>query len=337
MAEQIFGFPFDAEVFIDLWRETPDPVKTAFLDSGVMVSDKSIAEQLSGRGNLFTLPFYDLLDGMPQNYDGQTDITPSEVSAGAQTGVAYGRSRAFFARNFMAELSGGDPMGHIAASIGRYWDKQNQKQIINILNAVFGINADTQHAEDFLNGHIADYTGGGEYLMGDTDLNDLATMSLGDNKGAYRMAIMHSAVARNLENRQLLEYWKYTDKEGVQRPMALAAVNGYTVLVDDSVPVSESGDLKTYTTYLLGEGVLWQADGRVDMPVETTRDALKNGGQDTLITRVRQAIHPNGFSFSVPKSGWTESPTDAQLGDSANWSIQFDPKSIPLACIITNG
>lgn len=337
MADNIFGFPFDAEVFVDLWRETPDPIKTAFIDSGVMVSDKSIAEQLAGRGNLFTLPFYNLLDGEPQNYDGQTDITPSEVTGSAQTGVAYGRSRAFYARNFMAELSGGDPMGHIAASIGRYWDKQTQKQIINILNAVFGISADTQYAEDFIVGHVADFTGGSEYLMGDTDLNDLATLSLGDNKGAYRMAIMHSAVARNLENRQLLEYWKYTDKDGVQRPMTLASINGYTVLVDDSVPVITKGDLKSYTTYLLGEGVLWQADGRVDMPVETQRDALKNGGQDTLITRVRQAIHPNGFSFTVPQTGWTESPTDAQLGDSANWSIHFDPKSIPLACLVTNG
>ena len=62
------------------------------------------------------------------------------------------------------------------------------------------------------------------------------------------------------------------------------------------------------------------------------------GGQDELITRIRETIHPNGFSFTIPKSGvWTESPTDEQLFATANWSIKFDPKAIPIARLITNG
>ena len=92
-----------------------------------------------------------------------------------------------------------------------------------------------------------------------------------------------------------------------------------------------------YTTYLLGTGVLRTAPGRVDVPVEVTRDALKNGGQDTLVTRIRETIHPNGFSFTVPSSGWTESPTDAQLFNKSNWSREFDAKAIPMCKIITNG
>ena len=48
-------------------------------------------------------------------------------------------------------------------------------------------------------------------------------------------------------------------------------------------------------------------------------------------------IHPNGFSFTKPKSNWTESPTDAQLFATTNWNIESDPKAIPMARLITNG
>ena len=72
-------------------------------------------------------------------------------------------------------------------------------------------------------------------------------------------------------------------------------------------------------------------------PTDTEYNPAKNGGQETLYTRLRETIHPNGFTFTVPSSGWTDSPTDAQLKASANWSIQFDPKAIPLAKLVTNG
>ena len=159
----------------------------------------------------------------------------------------------------------------------------------------------------------------------------------------FSLDIMHSNVAKTLENKQLLEYWKYTDASGIQRPMNIASANGYTVVVDDGVPVAQvggSGDnkaLKKYTTYILGTGVLRTAGARLDRPNDVDYDPAKNGGQETLYTRIRETIHPNGFSFKAPSSGWTESPTDAQLAATANWSLQFDPKAIPIASLITNG
>lgn len=180
-------------------------------------------------------------------------------------------------------------------------------------------------------------------MIAETDLNDLATLACGDHKDQFGLAIMHSNVAKTLENKQLLEYWKYTDSNGIQRPMNIASVNGYTALIDDGVPCETVGgegankDLKKYTTYLFGTGVIRTAKGRVDVPAEINRDAKKNGGQDELITRMRETLHPNGFSFKVPTSGWTQSPTDAQLFAKANWDIKFDPKAIPMARLITNG
>lgn len=336
MAGYYLNFPFDAELFVQAWGEAPDPVRTALLNSGVLVNDPVAAAKLQNDGNLYTLPFYNILDGEEVNYDGQTDITSTETSADVQTGIAYGRAKGFTARNFVAELSGSDPFGHIVNSVARYWNKKRQNRIIGLLDAIFSITNDSKWEKHTVDLSVTTDT---PYKIEATTLNDVATDTLGDNKSAYAVAIMHSNVARTLENLQLLEYWKQTDANGIQRPTTLASANGYLVIVDDGVPVdTTTAGYPKYTTYLLGTGVLRFAPGRLDVPVEIHRDPAKNGGQDTLYTRIRETIHPNGFSFNVPTTGtWTESPTDAQLFDKNNWVRKFDAKAIPMAKLITNG
>lgn len=345
MAGTIFGIPFDEELFLQMWNEAPDPYLTAMIESGAVVEDPTISDMIRTSGNIYTIPFYDTLDGDDQNYDGQTDITVTEVGGGSQTGVVYGRAKGFFARNFTAELSGADPMGHIVATVAKYWQKRRQMRMIGITNAVFDITGATGDSKKWADTHSLDLgsTTAAARKIEETDLNDLATLACGDHKDQFGLAIMHSDVAKTLENKQLLEFWKYTDANGIQRPMNMGSVNGYTVIVDDGVPCQSVGgdgankELKKYTTYLFGSGVIRTARGRVDVPVETHREAKKNGGQDELITRMRETLHPNGFSFKVPASGWTQSPTDAQLFAKANWDLKFDPKAIPMARLITNG
>lgn len=345
MAGTIFGIPFDDELFVHSWKSAPDPTKTALLDSGVMVSDSLIANQIQSDGNFYTVPFYNVLSGTPLNYNGQTDITASEIDGGVQSGIVYGRAAGFTARNFTAELSGADPMGHITSSVARYWAKYRQGVLIGIMGAIFGITGASGNAKKWADNHTVDLGSATAtpYTIGATDLNNLATQALGDNKTEFKVAIMHSNVAKTLENMQVLEYWKQSDANGVQRPLALASANGYTVIIDDGVPAEAVGgegankDLIKYTTYLLGSGVIRNAAGRVDHPVDTEYDPAKNGGQEYLYTRMRETIHPNGFSFKIPSSGWTQSPTDAQLFATANWSIVYDPKAIPIARLITNG
>lgn len=337
MPGMYLNFPFDQELFVRAWGEAPDPVKTALLNSGVLVDDPLISGQLEKDGNLFTIPFYNILEGDPVNYNGATDITSTETTGDSQTGVAYGRAKGFTARNFVAELSGSDPFGHIVSSVARYWDKYRQKLIIQMLDGLFAIANDANWAKHTIN--LADGTLEAPHKIEATTLGEAATDVLGDNKDKFALAIMHSKVANTLEKLEVLEYWKYKDGNGIQRPMKIGSANGYTVIIDDSVPVVAATDpaAAQYTTYLLGEGVLRRGNGRLDIPAEIARDPAKNGGQDTLYTRIREAIHPNGFSFKVPGSGWTESPTDAQLAAKANWVRKFDDKAIPMAKIITQG
>lgn len=345
MPGTFLNFPFDEEIFNHDWANAPDPVSDAMFNSGVLAQDSTIASMIQNDGNLYTLPFYNTLTGDPVNYNGQTDITSSETSGDYQSGIVFGRAKGFTARNFVAELTGADPMGNITQSIATYWQRQNFARLLDILTAIFGITGASGYAKSWQDNHIADLGSdtATAYKIGETDLNNLATQAMGDHKSAFALAIMHSKVANTLENKQLLEYWKYTDANGIQRSLPFANINGYTAIIDDGVPVQAVGgtgdnkDLMQYTTYLLGSGVVRTAEGRVDIPSEVSRDPAKNGGQDTLYTRVRKTYHPNGFSFKIPSSGFSGSPTDAQLAATANWSIKFDPKAIPMAKLITNG
>lgn len=335
------NYPFDEEIFINAWAEEPDPIKNAMIQSGAMVNDSLIASRIAEGSNVYTIPFYNTIGGTPVNLDGATNITSTETTGGSQSGIVYGRAIGWTARDFVGTLSGNDPMGHITASVAKFWQKQNQATLIGILGAIFGIDDDdewSKHSVELLS-ETADAS-----LITATTLNDVMTAALGDNKSAFSMAIMHSAVAKTLEDLQVLEYWKYTDANGIQRPTNIASVNGLTVIVDDGVPNEKVGgagvnkDLIKYTTYLLGAGCIRFAPARLTFPAaEVHRDPAKNGGQETLYTRIRQTIHPNGFSFTAPASGFTESPTDAQLFAADNWSIKFNAKAIPIARVITNG
>lgn len=234
MANTWLNFPFDAELFFQLWQAEPDPVLTAILESGAMVSDPVISSHIQNDGNIYSIPYYNTLSGDPVNYDGKTDITSDETSGDVQTGVVFGRAKGFTARNFVAELSGSDPMAHIIASIGRYWAKYRQKVMLGMLDGVFGITGDATFAKHTIN--LADGTLTAPHKMEATTIGDAAVSVLGDNASAMTLAIMHSHVANTLENLEILEFRKYTDALGMQRQIQLADINGRTVVVDDSVP-----------------------------------------------------------------------------------------------------
>lgn len=342
MAGTWLNFPFDEELFLYRWKNLEDPTKLAMVQSGAIVQDAEIANLISNGSDLYTVPFYAAaLTGDPVNYDGATNISVAETSGASASGIVWGRAKAFKAKDFIADYnSGADPMGAIVARVAKYWLKQDQAHLLGILSAVFGITGNagwTAHTQSLATtgSSVADAN-----KIGEATLGDAMQLALGDNKDRFSMAVMHSRVAQNLANMQLLEYWKGTDANGIQRPLNIASMNGLTVIIDDGVPVANSSSAsgaKEYTTYLFGSGAVGTADAPVEHPVSRFRDELTNGGEEVLVTRLRKTMHPYGFSFTKPSSGYTASPTLAQLSATANWSIVDDPKNIALAKIVSNG
>lgn len=340
MPGTFLNFPFDEELFLMQWQAAQDPVITALLNSGALVEDATIRGLIRNGSNLYTIPFYNVLGGEEDNYDGQTDITETEHSGASQSGVVYGRAHSWADRDFVHDFnSGADPMRSIVAQTSHFWAKKKQARMIKILTAVFGITGNDKWDLHTLNIASTASTASDANKVDAASAADAMQQANGDNAGVYSIAVMHSKVAANLAKQQLLQYRKYTDPMGIERIVNIADWNGLTVIVDDGVPATASGTATgemDYTTYLFGRGALLGASAPVKTPVETGRERKKYGGYDYLINRLRETIHPNGFSWTMDMAS-VSSPTDVNLGNTSNWKLVADPKLIPMARLITNG
>lgn len=342
MAGMLYGFPFNEELFSYMWKNEPDVVTTAMYDSGAVQQNAEIAAQIAQGSDTYTVPFYKTIGGEPANYDGKTDMPVVETEGGYQSGIVFGRMQGWKARDFVVDYHKGDPVGQIASQVANFWFKYYQAQTIKILNAVFGITAQgdyAQWADHVLDISSSSTTVAKENKVGETTFGDAAVKACGDiAKGAFGLAIMHSAVANHLDGLQLVEYAKYTDARGIERPLPIAYANGYTIVISDQVPyeAATGSSAPKYTSYILGTGAIQTADAPVKVPVELDRNPVKNGGEEMLYTRVRKTFLPNGFTYTKEATD-SPSPTDEQLATSSRYKPIFNPKSIAMAKIVSNG
>jgi hypothetical protein len=232
-----------------------------------------------------------------------------------------------------------------------------QTMLLAILEGIYamatsGSTVKAKAAKEFVEKHTFDISAGeGEAaLVGASTLNKAIQQACGDNKNIFKLVIMHSEVATNLENMKLLKYMTYTDADGIERELAMATWNGRTVLIDDNMPVAEvaesadgAGDGYTkYTTYVLGEDAIILDEIGDSVPYEMSRDPKTNGGQDTLYVRDRYICGVDGISFEKP-SALTASASNADLATGTNWHIINDgttaipDKAIAIAKIVSKG
>lgn len=342
---------FNSEVFGKYLDTVPRVKQNAFLNAGILRERSDLKGMLSEQtgGNFISVPMTGRIGGTALNYDGSTDITATGIDTFLQSMIVVGRAKAWKERDFSFDITGGhDFMEDIANQVGDYWDDVDQHTILQILAGIFGVttnNFSTDHTIDISSASSAD-----DQVVGADTLNNTIQKASGANKGIFTMAIMHSVVATNLENLQLLQYMKGTDANGMERDLGIATWNGRTVLIDDDVPTEEvaaSGGAEAYTkytTYILGQGAFDYCDCGAKVPNEIDRDPKTNGGEDLLYTRQRKLFAPRGFSFVQPSTAIV-SPTDAQLATAARWTPvkdtagtgYYESKAIPIARIISRG
>lgn len=334
---------FNPEVFGKYVERVPDLKRNELLRAGVLRNRSDLASMLKDQtgGHRITIPMKGLLDGDVLNYDGSTDITATSTDTFSQTMVVVGRAKAWLERDFSYDITGVDFMDNVAEQVSKYFENIDQDTLIAILNGIFAMNDAniTKHVYDISASQTAN-------TFGATTLNTAVTTACGQNKGIFKVVIMHSLVAMGLENLRLLEYMKYTDKDGIQRDLGLATLNGKLVLIDDSLPTETENNETKYTSYVLGDGAFDYANCGAKVPYEMSRDPKTNGGQDTLYTRQRKLFAPKGISWIGSES--IISPTDVQLSTGTNWKIvdngktgndlkYFNHQAIPIVKIVTKG
>ena len=347
---------FNGEAFGSYIERLPKIKKDALIKSGVLVGNNNIKNAFSSQtGTAYaTIPFFGNIGGKALNYDGKTNIEAERTMTSEQGVVVVGRAKAWIEDDFSYDVTGGvDFMSNVAKQVNEYWDEVDQITLISILEGIFKMTG-TASAK-FVENHTLDLSSGmlltedgkkTKSASGDkmdaTTLNTAIQKACGSNKGVFSLAIMHSSVATNLENLNLLSYLKYTDASGIQRDLTIATLNGKMVIIDDSATFD---GVDKYTTYVLGRGSFYFENIGAKVPYEMSRDPKTNGGQDTLYSRQRKCFAPVGISYTKASQA-SLSPTDEELKNGANWKLigdddsnseTIDDKMIPIARIITKG
>ncbi len=348
---------FNPEAFGHYINRIPNTTKTELAKSGAIGTNEDARTALATQsGSLYSrVPYFGRISGdTSQNNDGATDITSTNTTTYEQGFVVASRMDSWTERSFSKNITSGvDFMDNVAAQISDYKMEVKQAMLLAMLEGVFsmkttGISVSAKAAKEFLEKHVYDISknAGEDAFIGASTLNKAIQKACGDNKNIFKLVIMHSEVATNIENIRLLKYLTYTDADGVQRDLSVATWNGKTVLIDDGMPTQEmtEGDNTyiAYTTYVLGEGSIILDDIGDAVPYEMSRDASKNGGQDTLYVRDRYICGVDGISFEKPAS-CTASASNKDLKTGENWNIinneakAISHKSIALCKIVSKG
>ncbi len=336
------GFVFDPEVFADYMAEQPT-WSNAIIASGILQEDQTIMDLIGTKGNVATLPFYkamDIADYEPYNNDGLTDNTPKEIEGGKQTAMLIQRMMAWKAQDFTKELTGADPMQHIANSVNNYYQQVWERELMNITNTVMTLDDMANHVWDI----SAEKPASGSATVTDANKVDETTMiyaqqkALGDAQNGFGLAIMHSYILARYKALGLVEYAKYNNANGLQQEVNLPTINGLVVVQSDRyTKQTPTGEPVKYITTIVGRGALLTAKKiNYEEPYYVDYDPETKAGIEKLYTKEGRVLHPNGFDLKASDIA-KESPTFAELGTKANWSLKFNEKNVRIGQIISNG
>ena len=187
------GFAFDPEVFSGYMAEQPT-WNDAIINSGILVQDSTIMDLIGEKGNVATLPFYvpiDEAESQALNNDGETDNTPVEISGKKQTAMLIQRMKAWKAQDFTKELTGADPMTHVANSVAGFYRQTRVRDLMAIVDAVLSLKGMENHITD-----LSEQTGTG--AVTDTNKVDETTLifaqqkALGDSSEKMGLLFLHS-------------------------------------------------------------------------------------------------------------------------------------------------
>ena len=333
------GFYFDEEVFADMMTEA-DFWSNPILASGVVRQDASIMSLIGSEGNVATIPMYKPISIYDSNMaalnnDGDTNNVPVEIAGDKQTCMLIQRMKAFKAKDFTKELTGADPLTHIKNSIQKYYTQVWEDELMNIAQAVLGVDALADHVTDL---SVTSGTVEAANKINETTLIDAEQTALGDMSGGLGLIFMHSKIYAAYQKLGLVEFDKYTVGNVIQQAVTLPRIGGKLVKVTDyyTVDTSVSG-FPVYKTYLFGEGAFLSADkNNYENQYTTSYDPETAAGTDKFYTKQGKVLHPNGLSLAVDNIA-KESPTKAELGAKANWALKFNHKNVKMGVIKSNG
>ena len=277
---------FNPEAFKYMVGRVPNLTLNALKKSRALAGNPDIrAVFTSQNGTAYArLAMRGLLDGDAVNYDGETDITATSTKTFEQGMVVVGRAKAWTEKDFSYDITGGvDFMGNVSAQVAEYKDTLDQKTLLSILKGVFAMPTTDAKNKEFVEKHSTTIYA----PMSATTLNSAVNKACGANKQKFSLVFMHSDVATNLENLNLVAHLKYTDSQGMQRELDLYTWNGKLVVIDDDMPTTEQ------------EGFYIKAKSADEGALQV----VANSATPTAKQIKLESVTPVADSYETPKEG----------------------------------
>ena len=287
---------------------------SALVQSGIISNDSTFDALASQAAPTVNMPFFEDLTGESEQVIEGADLEDNKIASNKDVAAILRRAKMWSATDLSAALAGADPMMAIGTLVARFWERDMQKELISILNGVFGTipagAEGTPPAETRLASNILDITGlsGAKANWSGSAFID-AEQKLGDAKAQLTGICMHSATEAYLKKQNLI------DTVQPSNDVAFGTYQGKRVIVDDGCPVSDG----TYTTYLFGNGAVALGNGNPVgfVPTETDRAKRKGSGIDYLINRKTMILHPRGIAWQ-----------NAEVANPKNWQPVYEAKQI---------
>lgn len=299
---------------------------SALVQCGIIANDQEFDRLASQAAPTVNMPFFEDLTGESEQVIEGADLADNKITSNKDVAAIIRRAKMWSATDLSAALAGSDPMMAIGTLVARFWERDMQKELIAILNGVFGTipavtgdnakAAETRLASNLLD--ISGKSGAAANWSGSAFID--AEQMLGDAKAQLTGVVMHSATEAALKKQNLI------DTVQPSNDVAFGTYQGKRVIVDDGCPVASG----VYTTYLFGNGAVALGNGNPVgfVPTETDRAKRKGSGVDYLINRKTMILHPRGIAFTNANVAKTEGPSRTELADPVNWKPVYEPKQI---------
>ena len=298
---------------------------SALVQSGIIANNSEFDALASQAAPTVNMPFFEDLTGESEQVIEGADLADNKITSNKDVAAIIRRAKMWSATDLSAALAGADPMAAIGTLVARFWERDMQKELIAILNGIFGTipagaegnpPAKTRLASNLLD--ISSLSGTKANWSGSAFID--AEQMLGDAKAQLTGVVMHSATEAYLKKQNLI------DMVQPSNDVAFGTYQGKRVIVDDGCPVSGG----VYTTYLFGNGAVALGNGSPvgHVPTETDRAKRKGSGVDYLINRKSYILHPRGVAFTNVNVAKTEGPSRIELADPANWNPVYEAKQI---------
>lgn len=296
---------------------------SALVQSGIIVNNSGFDALASQAAPTANMPFFEDLTGESEQVIEGEDLIDNKISSNKDVSAIIRRAKMWSATDLSAALAGTDPMMAIADLVARFWQRDLQKELIAVLNGIFGTipAGDGGSAETRLESNLLDISkksGASANWSGSAFID--AEQMLGDAKAQLTGVVMHSATEAYLKKQNLIQTVQPSND------VAFGTYQGKRVIVDDGCPVSDG----VYTTYLFGNGAIALGNGNPVgfVPTETDRAKRKGSGVDYLINRKTMILHPRGIAWQNVNVAKTEGPSRLEVADPVNWKPVYEPKQI---------